>query len=36
VGLQMAVEFLKGGAFEVPEVEVVDGQIIDEQFGDLD
>jgi len=36
VGLQMAVEFLKGGTLEVPEVEVVDGQVVDEQFGDLD
>ena len=32
----MAVELLQGGTFEVPEVEVVDSQIVDQQFGYLD
>lgn len=32
----MAVELLKRGAFEVSEIEVVDGEVIDEQLGDLD
>lgn len=36
MGLQVAVELLKRGAFEVSEIEVVDGEVIDEQLGDLD
>lgn len=36
MGLQMAVELLQRGALEVAEVEVVNGEVIDEQLGDLD
>lgn len=33
--LQMAVEFLQGRVLKVTEVEVVDGEVVDKQFGDL-
>jgi len=36
VGLEVAVEFLEGGVFEVPEVEILDCQVVDQQLGDLD
>ena len=32
----MAIELLQSWVFEVPKVEVVDGEVVDEQFGDLD
>lgn len=35
VRLQMAVEFLQGRVLKVTEVEVVDGEVVDKQFGDL-
>lgn len=33
--LQMAVEFLQGRVLKVTEVEVVDGEVVDKQFGNL-
>jgi hypothetical protein len=35
MSLQMAIKFLKGGVFEISEVKIVNGEVIDKEFGDL-
>ena len=35
MGLEVTVELLQGWVLEVPEIEVVDCEIVDEKFGDL-
>jgi regulator of replication initiation timing len=35
VGLEVAVEFLQGRVLKVSEIKIMDGEVVDEKFGDL-